>query len=261
MSECRDESRYAQTVTAFNAMLSANLNTPRLIEHFEQFGTHGYSLGLTEEHITFLRELNNGLVPISGAFDPEMIRRWETVNELLIESYAPKLQIQERLRLEFSGLAALVAFPLLEEMARRISASWNEEGLLSIDLPEALGLLRTNSKGVRVSKSYKKGERLVDLAHKLLVMKSTLSNEFQQTIESLDKRMSVSRIKGLEMQQVTFFERMEYLRNMWLHGRKFEGVEAWLVTFFLAMLYFRLPQSDQDGERAATWARLRANVI
>src|SRR5215216_4337337 len=119
MNEPRDNTGYRRTVETLKVMLNADFSTPGLIEHFEQFGTYGYALGVTEEHILFLRELNANLAPISFAFDPEMIRRWETVNELLVHAYRPPTAVPERLKYEFPGLAALVAFPLLEEVARR----------------------------------------------------------------------------------------------------------------------------------------------
>jgi hypothetical protein len=87
-------------------------------------------------------------------------------------------------------------------------------------------------------------------------MKATLSEEFQRTIESLDRRMSISRIEGVEAMPITVFERIEYLRNMWLHGRRFDGIEAWLVTIFLAMLYFRVPQNPEDRKFAKGWAQI-----
>src|SRR5260370_21058932 len=145
-----------------------------------------------------------------------MIQRWRTLNSLLITYYRPDVPVREDLQGELPGLAALLSFPLLEEIARRVSNSWDENGLLNVAVPKEFGLSRIDSKGNRQAKTFKKRDRIVHLSDKLLVMKATLSEDFQQGIESLDQRLSVSNIEGVSMPHVTLFERLEDFRNMWL---------------------------------------------
>ncbi len=233
---------YNRTTTTLNLMLNTTPAAPGVLQWFQQFGTHGYSFCIAEVHIEYLRDVNSAIAPESAVFNFEMIQRWRTLNSLLITYYRPDVPVPKDLQGELPGLAALLSFPLLEEIARRVSNSWDENGLLNVAVPVELGLSRIDSKGNRQAKTFKKGDKIVDLSHKLLVMKATLSEDFQQGIESLDRRLRVSNIEGVSMPHVTLFERLEYFRNMWLHGRRFIGIEAWLVTFFLAMLHFRLPR-------------------
>jgi len=234
---------YQRTVEAMKLLLdgptpSAAASGP--LQFHTQFGSHGYVLYVTEEHSKYLGDLNSSVAPVPDVFDSVMLQRWTTINELLIVHrgvHSPNV-----LESQFGGLALLAVFPLLEEIARRISRAWDEDGELSVDVPKEMGLYRVNSKGTRVPRVLSKGDRIVDLSHKLFVMKSVLHQDFQRSIESLDHRMSRPMIEGTQPEHVSFFERLEYFRNRWVHGRKFEGSDTlpWLVTHFIALLYFRL---------------------
>ena len=226
---------------------------------FVQFGTHGYQLGVMAEHLTYLRELEASTRPISEAFWPEGIAQWKIANDLLLLGYTRGADVSERLKLSSETIAASMVFPLLEEIARRVARAWDEDGILSIDVPETMGLFRINSKGKREAKTFKAGHRIVDLAHKLFVMKSVLHPALQKTIQNLDERLSQSPIEGVDAPHVTLFERYEFLRNQLAHGRRFFGVEAWLVTLFIAMLYFWLPQTDEDRRLERIWAQSGAD--
>jgi hypothetical protein len=244
MDEPRNLHWYQRTVEALTLLLNgppspATISSP--LQFHTQFGCHGYMLFITEGHTNYLRELNSSVGPVPDVFDDVILQRWTTVNELLLAHggvHAPNV-----LHSQFGGLALLAVFPLLEEIARRISQAWDEDGELSIDVPKEMGLYRINSKGERTRKAFSKGDRIVDLSHKLLLMKSVLRQDFQLSIESLDRRMSRPIVEGSQPEHVTFFERMEYFRNRWAHGRKFVGSDTlpWLVTHFIALLYFRLP--------------------
>lgn len=244
MDEPRDLHWYQRTVEALKLLLNGPpplATTSGPLQFHTQFGSHGYMLFVTEEHTKYLRELNSSVGPVPDVFDTVMLQRWTTVNELLLAQGG--VHLPNALQSQFGGLALLAGFPLLEEIARRISQAWDEDGELSIDLPKEMGLYRINSKGERVPKVFSKGERIVDLSHKLFVMKSVLRQDFQRSIESLDRRMSRPIIEGSQPELVTLFERLEYFRNRWAHGRKFVGSDTmpWLVTHFIALLYFRLP--------------------
>lgn len=175
------------------------------------------------------------------------------MNDMLLLRYRPPAGLSERLKYEAEGVAALTGFPLLEEIARRVTGAWDEDGILSVEIPKAVGLFRVTSKGKREPKSYKACVRIVDLSHKLAVLKSNLNPNLQRTIESLDARLSQSPLEGVEYPLVSFFERLELFRNLVSHGRRFEGVEAWLISMLIAMLYFWLPQSEEDKRLERIW--------
>ncbi len=234
----RDPNWYARTIELLRLALDAGPNTPNLREYVAKFGTHGYAFGITTDHVAYLVDLNIQLTPVPKAFGNETIRRWKTLNQLLVRAYPSELVASDPLEEEFLGLAALVGFPTLEEIARLVCGAWDEEGILSIDVPKTFGLFRINSKREREPKTFKMGQRIVDLSHKLFIMKAFLPESLRQLIESLDRRMSMPLIAGIETPHVTAFERIEFLRNGWLHGRRFIGSEAWLITFMIALLYF-----------------------
>lgn len=244
MDEPRNLDGYRRTVESLKLLFNGPPSSARTsgpLEFHTQFGSYGYMLFVTEEHTNFLRDLNSSVRPVPDVFDSVMLQRWTTVNELLLARGG--VDAPYVLQSQFGGLALLAVFPLLEEIARRISQAWDEDGELSINVTKEVGLYRMNSKGERVPKVFSKGERIVDLSHKLFVMKSVLGQDFQRSIESLDRRMGRPIIEGSQPENVTFFERLEYFRNRWAHGRKFVGSDTlpWLVTHFIALLYFRLP--------------------
>lgn len=218
-----------------------------------QFGTHGYQARVMREHLSYLNELEATVRPVSNAFWPEGVCRWKTMNDILRLRYQPPAALSRRLRYEAEAVAALVGFPLLEEIARRVTNAWDEDGVLNVDIPKTAGLFRVTSKGKREPKTYKSGDRIVDLSHKLILLKNSLDPNLQKTIENIDERLSQSPLDGVEYPLVTFFERLEMFRNLVSHGRRFEGIEAWLITLFIAMLYFWLPQSDEEKRLERIW--------
>ncbi len=218
-SEARDVDGYLRAVALFRAMLDDG-PVSGVREWTQQFGTHGYSLGVTDQQIDYVREFNDASYPISTAFDPIMMRRWHTINELLWHAYDRATTIPRRVILEFKGLASMYAFPVLEEVSRRVSGSWDEQGYLLKD--PTVPLTRQRNSKVRPV-SLHKGDRVVDLSHKLVLMKSTLTPAFRATFDSLDKRVNAPVFEGIELPFVTLFERLEILRNEWAHGARFDG--------------------------------------
>lgn len=136
MDEPRDLRWYQRTVEVLTLLLngpSPLATTPGSLRFHTNFGSRGYTLFVTEEHTNYLRELNSWVAPVPDVFDGVMLQRWTTVNELLVAHdgvHAPNV-----LQSQFGGLALLAVFPLLEEIARRISQAWDEDGELSVDVP------------------------------------------------------------------------------------------------------------------------------
>lgn len=169
----------------------------------------------------------------------ELVTRWKLVNELIVDFFTPSTKLSGLIKDQASNLASLVAYPLLEEVARNISNAWDEEGRLLKEIPSDFGLTKKNSRDKIRKASYKEGHRIVLLSHKLRIMMTQLSQGLQKALDSLDKRMRISFIEGNTQELTPLFERLEYHRDRWLHGRKFEGWEAIFISLLLCMLYFR----------------------
>ena len=90
-------------------------------------------------------------------------------------------------------------------------------------------------------------------------MKACLHPALRQTITNLDDRLNVSIVKGAPPPNVTLFERLAALRNGRAHGQRAQGHEAWLLTLFIAMLYYWIPQSDEDRRLVALWTSAGAD--
>ncbi len=197
----------------------------------EKFGIkEGYSFFIWTDHLDYLSRLNiflNGKIEI---IKTELANRWKLVNKLIFAHFAPPGKVPEFIKDEGLNLAALVAYPLLEEMARIISKAWDEEGFVLIDITSKFGLPK--------QRIYKKRGKIVSLEHKLLVMKYLLDKRLQEMVNSLDKRMRKSVIKGNTQERAPLFERLTVNRNQWLHGRRFRGWEAIFISLFLSMIYF-----------------------
>lgn len=228
---------YATTIKAIQLMATSAPMAPGRVHYFMQGGLHGYSLCILEAHLDYLRRLNALIELKLPVFDKTLVHRWKTLNDLLINTYRPEGEIPEQLVSEFPTFAALLGFPLLEEVARRISRAWDEEGRLLVDIPETIGLTRIDSKGKVQAKDYKKGHRIVDLSHKLYLMKSVLDADVQRGFDEVDATMKTP-LLDTDGEMAPVFERLAYFRDMWSHGRRYDGIEAILITHFLALLYF-----------------------
>jgi hypothetical protein len=68
-------------------------------------------------------------------------------------------------------------------------------------------------------------------------MQHSLPASVQEAIAKVDKRMRMENMQGAG-EHSSLFHRLEYYRNRWSHGRRFEGWEGLLVTLLLALIYF-----------------------
>jgi hypothetical protein len=121
--------------------------------------------------------------------------------------------VPERLKWDAEVVAAMVGFPLLEEVARRATQVWDGDGVLRIDVPESMGLFRINSKGKREAKTFKIGDRIVDLSRKLFCTQEHIASSTSTTIENLEARLCESLIEGLNLPHITLFKRLQFYWN------------------------------------------------
>ena len=143
-----------------------------------------------------------------------------------------------------------------EEVARRLSNRWDEEGMLMREVPPSDGVSTWKSDGTEEPKTYKAGHRIVVLAHKLQLLDLSLDPRLRRTISSLDAVLRRPMIDGMSQPMSSMYERLQHFRDHWVHGRRFDGWEALLVSIYLALLYFgtiRLRNTPND-ESAGLYA-------
>jgi hypothetical protein len=201
----------------------------------------GFNFYIFEDHLDFLSTINETIEEIPGLFDADIIQRWKLLNETIILGYTYSKQDESLINQESINLAGYIAFPLLEELARRVSNAWDKNGKLLIDIPESYGLLRKTSRGKIEKKTYKKGHLIVSLAHKLEVMKLSFDHGLQHVINSLDQRMQIIPIEGINQKYDCLFNNLEKQRNKLLHGRQFDNWVAIFISLFMMMIYIKPP--------------------
>jgi hypothetical protein len=243
------EEGFMRTMEALKLLFGLEPNREQSFMMFSQFGFHGYSITAFRSHIDYLESLNLALVPVLPAFDRDAINRWKLVNELLLTGFVNPPSGPSQLSDQFPALAALAAFPTLEEVARRLCNRWDEEGQLLADVPISDGVVTWKPDGTEEPKSYKAGHRIVVLSHKLQLMDLSLDPRLRKTIASLDAILRRPMIVGLNQPMSPLYERLQFFRDNWVHGRRFEGWEALLISLYLALVYFgiqRLRQTTDD---------------
>jgi hypothetical protein len=205
---------------------------------YSQFGFHGYTINVFRSHIDYLNAINSVIVPDPPAFDANAIDRWKLMNELLLAGFTTVPPGTNRITSQLPALAALAAFPTLEEIARRVSNRWDEEGKLLRSVPLSDGVVTWKPDGTVEPKEYKAGHRIVLLSHKLQLMDLSLDPRLRRTISSLDAVLRRSMVEGIGQPMSPLYERLQFFRDQWVHGRRYEGWEALLISVLLALLYF-----------------------
>ncbi len=229
----------ARTERAIKLLLGLAPHAGQPLMMYSQFGFHGYTVCVFPEHVDYLRDINAVLLPDLPAFDADAISRWKLMNELLLANgFAMTQPGTENLTSQFPALAALASFPTLEEIARRISNRWDEDGKLTQSVPKSDGVFTWKADGTEEPKEYKAGHRIVAMSHKLQLMTLALDPRLQKTIAGLDGALRRPMIDGMDQPMSPLYERLQFFRDQWVHGRRFDGWEALLISLFLALVYF-----------------------
>jgi len=232
------EEGFAQTMDAVKLLLGLTVADEQPILTVGQFGFHGYTISVYQFHLDYLSALSSALVPDLPAFDGDSINRWKLVNELLTVGLVWVQPGTLSLSTQFPALAALAAFPTLEEIARRLSNRWDEEGKLLNEVSLADGVSTRKSDGTDEPKTYKAGQRIVFLAHKLQLLDLSLDPRLRKTTASIDAIFRRPMVDGIDVPMSSMYERLQFFRDQWVHGRRFDGWEALLISLYLALLYF-----------------------
>lgn len=217
-----------------------------------------FHVSITEIHLHFFNALNSS-ISTNVWLDHELLARWKIANQLIINhiSYSfneittgfPNIQNrdgQNILQEKSLIIASFVAYPLLEEIARRISNAWDEDGIITIntwkndDPNNPLGAIVTNRR-----EPYKKGSPLSNLSHKLQIMKQFLNSETIPLINDLDNRLRRSPFQGDSSDVFNpLFDNLMKNRNKLLHGRDFDGYEAIYISLIISIIYSKLSQEE-----------------
>jgi hypothetical protein len=236
ITDCNDG--FMRTMDAIKLLLGLDALSEQPFMVYSQFGFHGYTINLLQSHIDYLKDINSVLTPDLPGFDADAIDRWKLINNLLLDGFIVAPPDMNRITKQLPALAALAAFPTLEEVARRISGAWDEEGNSTREIPKTDGIVTWQSDGSFEVRSYKLSKLIVSLSHKLQLMHKSLDPRLQRTIASLDAVLQHPMVDGIDQLISPLYDRLQFFRDQWVHGRRYEGWEALLVSLLLALIYF-----------------------
>ncbi len=240
---------FGRTITAVKLLLGVPSPAEKPISVYTKFGIYGYSIVVYASHLDYLAAVTSAISPSLPEFDGDAIERWRLTNDLVIGGLTQGFPDESRIARHESALAALVAFPTLEEIARRVCGRWDEDGIPTSDVPRSEGIVTREPDGTEKPEEFEGRRRVVFLSHKLQLMHRALDPGLARILESIDRASRRSPIQGDTQQLAPLYDRLQYFRDRWVHGRKFEGFEALLISHLVALIYF-----GKLGSRAAVQA-------
>jgi hypothetical protein len=229
---------FSRTLTAIKLFLGAPTAEAPVLSYLKG-GYYGYAILVYGSHLDYLADLNATVAPSLPEFDAATIERWQLMNDLVIGGLSRGFPDEDRIPRNYSALAALVAFPTLEELARRVSGRWDEDGWPTREIPGAEGIVTRAPDIPDKPEEFKVGKRrVVQLSHKLQLMHRGLDPGLVRFLDGIDRAGRRSPIQGDATVLAPLYDRLQFFRDRWVHGRKFEGFEALLVSHIIALLYF-----------------------
>ncbi len=206
------------------------------------FGGARPSYTLDEMHVRNLYSIAKSNVSPNTIFDAGAIARWQTMNALAVQdhvthgSLGPDIQVEQAM-----PLATLLAFPLLELVAQRVSRAWDDDGILLLDVPAEAGLV--NRKGA--PKTPAKGSSLFGFADRMQLLRWNLASDYRDAFDAFDSRIARPDINVPgALPAAPLFYRIASRRNAWAHGHAYEDGEAYLLCLLTAFFYC----ASADGE-------------
>jgi hypothetical protein len=228
---------FARTITALKLLLGAPA-TEQPIGVYTKFGYHGYSVVIYGSQLDYLADVNSAMLPAPAEFDNTAIERWHLMNDLVIGGLSHGFAEENRIARHYTALAALVAFPTLEELARQVCGHWDEDGRPTREIPISEGIVTREGDSRVKPEAFKGGRRVVQLSHKLQLMHKALDPGLAHILDGVDRVSRRSPIQGDPTQLAPLYDRLQHFRDRWVHGRKFEGFEALLVSHIIGLIYF-----------------------
>jgi len=229
---------FLRTINALKLLFGLTPESEQPFMWHSQLGFHGYNISVFQSHVDYLNALNSVITPDLPRFDANAIERWKLINELLLASFASTSFDTNQITRNWPNLAALVAFPTLEEIARCISKLWDEEGVMLQAVLTTDGVAKWKEDGTSIPMSFTVGQQISNLSYKLQLMSLSLDPRLRSTIASLDAVLRCPMIEGIEQPMSPLYDRLKFFRDQWAHGRRFEGWEALLISLLIALIYF-----------------------
>jgi hypothetical protein len=199
------------------------------------FGGARPSYTLDEKHVRNLYAISKSSVTPNAIFDAGVIARWQTMNALAVQdqvthgSLGPDIQVEQAM-----PLATLLAFPLLELVAQRVSQAWNDDGTLLVDIPPEAGLLNRSG----APKTPSKGSSLFGFADRMQLLRWKLPSGYRHAFDAFDARIARPDIDVPgAVAAAPLFYRIASRRNAWAHGHAYEDGEAYLLCLLTAFFY------------------------
>lgn len=230
----------ALTIDAVLEDLAAFCGAPRPVPSrcrvwTTHFGGARPSYTLDAKHVHNLYSIAKSHVPMNAVFDSSAISRWQTMNGLAVQrhvthgSLGPDIPVEQAM-----PLATLLAFPLLELIAQRISHAWDNDGVLLLDVPAEAGLL--TKKGA--PRTPAKGSCLFGFADRMQLLRWKLPSDYRQVLDAFDSRIARPDINAPGASPAApLFYRLASRRNAWAHGHAYEDGEAYLLCLLTAFFY------------------------
>lgn len=229
---------FLRTMNALKLLFGLTPESEQPFMWHSQLGFHGYTISVFRSHVDYLNAINSVITSDLPGFNANVIERWKLINELLLAGFNSTPLGTNRITSQWPALAALAAFPTLEEIARCTSNRWDEEGKLLQSVTLSDGVMTWKPDGTSENKKYNKGDLIVSLSYKLQLMNLSLDPRLRSTIESLDAILRRPMVEGIEQPMSPLYDRLKFFRDQWAHGRRFEGWEALLISLLLALIYF-----------------------
>lgn len=208
------------------------------------FGGDRLSCTIDELLISYICSFESRSLIRDDVFDDLFIYRWETVNELIcagFKHHSPPSNLTNR----NLSLAALAAFPLIEDLSRRVSNLWTNEGKVKANIGRHFNLLDGNGN----IKEYNTGKTISNFNHKMQLMICSSSQETQTQWSAFDdatRKPSISGLPNFE-KPPSLFGRLGKRRNSWAHGFEYDGWEGILISLIIGFIYWsRLVESTEQ---------------
>jgi hypothetical protein len=222
------------------SFVDCNRPTPSKLMHWESnFGGDKLSITVDQALIDYLWSFDSRTSEYSPIFDLETLKKWRSVTMFSCVKYSfitnpdgtstelfPSTLIDNE---HFSSFAALAGFPLLENIARKISKKWDGHGRITENLSQEL---------YKLSKIYKTGNRISSFKDKMQIMLHHLPKETQKQWAQFDNLTRRPDIAGIPHDPIpSVFERLHERRNSWAHGQEFNGEEGILISLVIRFIY------------------------
>lgn len=227
---------YNAHILEISAFIGTNKkNRGRALVTEQTFGGDRLSCTIDEALIKYICGFSSKSLIRDKVLDDLFISRWTTVNELIclgFEDNSPENNLTNK----NLSLAALAAFPLLEDLSRRVSNLWTDEGKVINRIDKQYNLLNGSGK----LKEYSAGRPISNFNHKMQLMMYTSSLEIQREWSAFDEATRKPSISGLTYfeKPPSLFERLSKRRNSWAHGFEYDGWEAILITLIIGFIYW-----------------------